>query len=431
MSSRVLAVVAVLVAIAAVVAMLADFGTSEEPTEEARTLDEVLALIRGGYVNKGDLATEDLLNAAIRGVIEELNDPYSSYTTPQLYEITFNYSGQFEGIGAEVTSRDGLILIQAPLPGSPAEGAGLLPGDVILGVDGESIAGFTIFEAVALIRGPKDSTVVLSILRTGSAEPFDVSVERDTITLTSVTSRLVDGSPHIGYIRLSAYESATPGQLREAIADLRSQGAEALVLDLRNNGGGLVDAGVAVTGEFIDGGLVVSLVDSDGARTDFEASDGGSATDLPLAVLVNAFTASAAEFTTGALQDQGRATIVGSRTFGKGSFNTAYPLANGGGLFLTTGRWLTPDGRLIEGEGLEPDVAVGPPSNTQELIRIGGLVQALCSGYGGADSSAGANPEVLDAIEALCSIEAPPPADGDADEALDVAVSLLDRELGR
>ena len=431
MSSRVLAVVAVLVAIAAAVVMLADFGSGEEPTEEARTFDEVLALIQDRSVNKGDRAIEDLLTAAIRGVVDALDDPYSSYATPDLYAITSNYSGQFEGIGAEVTARGGQILIQAPLPGSPAEGAGLLPGDVILAVDGDSIVGLTILEAVSAIRGPAGSTVILSILRVGSPEPFDVSVTRDTITLSSVASHTVDGSPHIGYIRLSAYESATPGQLREALASLGAGGAEALVLDLRNNGGGLVDAGVGVASEFLDGGVVVSLVDSDGVQVDFEASDGGSAVALPMAVLVNAFTASAAEFTTGALQDYGRATIVGSRTFGKGSVGTLYSLANGGGLSLITGRWLTPNGRLIEGEGLEPDVAVGPPSNTQELIRGGGLVQALCEGYGEDGSSVGANPEVLDAIDTLCSVKAPPPPSDDTDEALEAAVALLNRELGR
>ena len=430
--SRIVTIIAVAVALVASAALYLNVTNQEEPvSDQARAFDDALGHVLESFVDKDELTADDLLNAAVRGLIDDLDDPYSSYTTPELYDVSFNYSGQFEGIGAEVTLRDDQVLIQSPLDGSPAEAAGLRPGDIILAVDGESIEGLTLLEAVALIRGPKDTTVVLSILRAGSPEPLDIPVVRDTITLVSITSRILEEAPHIGYIRLSTFEANSPEQLRLAIEALRAQGAQALVLDLRNNSGGLVDAAVGVLGEFLDGGLMVVLVDADGGRREFVATEGGSALDIPLAVLVNAFSASASELAAGALQDYGRATIVGSRTFGKGSFNTIYQLTNDAGLFLTTGRWLTPDGRALEGKGLEPDVQVGPVVDTRGLLNVGRQVRLLCDAAEELDGGAGRNQALLDAVNALCSIEPPPDDDDDSDEALDAAIRVLDGELGR
>lgn len=430
--SRIVTIIAVAVALVASAALyFGNAGKEESVSDQARAFDDALTRVLDSFVDKSAFTADDLLGAALRGLIEELDDPYSAYTTPELYDVSFNYSGQFEGIGAEVTMRDGQVLIQSPLDGSPAEIAGLLPGDIILSVDGTSIDGMTLLEAVALIRGPKGTTVVLSILRAGSLDAMDVPVVRDTITLTSITSRVVIDAPHIGYVRLSTFEANSPQQLRLAIEKLRAEGAQALVLDLRNNSGGLVDAAVGVLSEFLDGGLMVALVDAEGDRREFMATEGGSALDIPLAVLVNAFSASASELAAAALQDYGRATILGSRTFGKGSFNTVYQLDNAGGLYLTTGRWLSPDGRLIEGEGLEPDVQVGPVVDTRGLLNIGREVRSLCDASAELEGDAGGSQALLDAVRALCAIEPAPADDDGVDEALEAAIGVLDADLGR
>ncbi|MDE2766066.1 MAG: S41 family peptidase [Chloroflexota bacterium] len=368
---RALATIALLAVVAGAssAATLFVAGRAGEEARDFPTLAEVVELIEADYVNKADLAPGDLEAAAIRGIIEALDDPYTSYASPAQAEVAFDYTGAFDGIGAEVNLTDGQVLIHAPLPDSPAERAGLLPGDVVLSVDGRSLFDMTLLDAVSLIRGPKGTTVTLRVLRPGNPDAFDVRVERDTITIASVDSRLLAEDPRIGYVELSTFQGATPGQFRTAMHDLRSAGAQAYVLDLRNNAGGLVSAAVDIAGEFIDGGVVVALVDSDGEAFEYTASEGGEALTEPLVVLVNGFTASAAEILAGALQDGGRAQVVGSKTFGKGSFNTVYDLRNDGGLFLTTGRWRTPSGRMLEGGGLEPDILIGPEAGPATLAR--------------------------------------------------------------
>ena len=429
---RALAIIALL-AIAAGASSAATFyiaGRADSP-RTFPALTEVVELVEEGYVNKADLEPGDLETAAIRGLIEVLDDPYTSYATPAQAKLAFDYTGAFDGIGAEVNMTDSQVLIHAPLPDSPAERAGLLPGDVVLAVDGQSLQQMTLLDAVTLIRGPKGSAVTLRILRPGNPDAFDVEMERDTITIASVASRMLADDPRIGYIRIATFQGATPGQFRTALHDLRSAGAEAYVLDMRNNAGGLVSAAVEIAGEFIDGGAVVALVDSDEEVTEYAASEGGDALTEPLAVLVNGFTASAAEILAGALQDSGRAVVVGSKTFGKGSFNTVYDLSNDGGLFLTTGRWRTPSGQMLEGAGLQPDIPAGPDIDPQSLVRVGALVQALCA-EAEAVRSLATNPGFVEALEALCAEPAtggqPAPSE-DGDPVLDAAARALQEAL--
>lgn len=430
---RALAIIALLAVVAGGSSAATFFvaGRGGEEAREFSTLAEVVELIEAGYVNKAEVEPGDFETAAIRGIIEALDDPYTSYASPAQAEVAFDYTGAFDGIGAEVNLTDGQVLIHAPLPDSPAERAGLLPGDVVLEVDGRSLFHMTLLDAVTLIRGPRDTKVMLRILRPGTPDAFDVEVKRETITIESVDSRLLAEDARVGYVRLTTFQGATPGQFRTAMDELRSAGAQAYVLDLRNNAGGLVNVAVEVAGEFIDGGVVVALVDSDGVAFEYAAPEGGEALTEPLAVLVNGFTASAGEILAGALQDGGRARVIGSKTFGKGSFNTVYDLGNDGGLFLTTGRWRTPSGRMLEGAGLQPDIPVGPQSDPQTLANVGALLQALC-----AESQAvrdlATNPGFVEALEALCAQTAtggqPVPSVED-DPVLDAAVRVLQEEL--
>lgn len=426
---RAFLIAVVAVAVAAVVLLILRAPPGEE---DLSTLEEVVQHIESSYINKDEVDANELEAAAIRGIIEALDDPYSAYASPAEAEISFNFSGEFEGIGAEIGVRDGQLLILQPLPGSPAERAGLMPGDAVLEVDGESVEGLSTLEVVSRVRGPKDTEVVLTVLRAGLPEPLDVTVVRDTIVIASVEGRLLDEDPRVGYVALSRFEGRSHSDMQDALATLRDGGAQVLVLDLRNNAGGLVDAAVAIASEFLDGGVVVTLVDSDGNRTEFMATEGGTATDLPLAVLVNGFSASASEILTGAFQDRERAVIVGSPTFGKGSVNTAFDLRNEGGLFLTTGRWLTPGGQLIEGDGLEPDVFAGPPIDRQALASISRQLQELCAEK---EKEEVRNvlvfaPDALDALDNLCSIEPRDVPEPTTDEALAEAVRLLQLELG-
>ena len=430
---RALAIIALLAVVAGASSAATFFvaGRGGEEPREFATLAEVVELVEAGYVNKADLEPGDLETAAIRGIIEALGDPYTSYASPAQAEVAFDYTGAFDGIGAEVNLTGGQVLIHAPLPDSPAERAGLLPGDVVLSVDGRSLFHMTLLDAVSLIRGPKGTSVTLRILRPGSPDAFEVQVERETITIASVNSRLLADDARIGYVQLTTFQGATPGQFRTAMRDLRDAGAQAYVLDLRNNAGGLVSAAVEIAGEFIDGGAVVALVDSDGEAFEYTASEGGEALTEPLVVLVNGFTASAAEILAGALQDAGRARVAGSKTFGKGSFNTVYDLNNEGGLFLTTGRWRTPAGRMLEGGGLQPDIAVGPETDPQTLARVGALAHSLC-GELEAVRALAVNSRFVEALEALCATSTgsgqPELSEGD-DPALDAAVRALQATL--
>lgn len=411
-----------------VVAACSSGSTDLAETEQA--IDE----LRLNFIDQSRLTDEELNKAAIEGIVEYLDDPYTSYLDPEQYtnfsDSLFEAQEQdYEGIGASVQQLDDQIVIIGPMPNSPAIRAGVKPGDVILKIDGQDIAGLTLEEAVNLIRGPKDSTVVLTIRRVGSLASMDISVMRDTIPITNVLARMQQDN--VGYVSLATFDSLTAALLREAIAALRGQGAEGLILDLRDNGGGLLDSAVTVLSEFVEEGAVC-LGCNVGADPDFLSVSGeGTAYDLPLVVLVNGLSASASEIVAGAIQDHDRGTVVGTTTFGKGSVNLLAPLESGAGLYITISRWETPNGRLIEGEGIVPDVVAGRVLDIAANQRIAGLANSLCLAYADERDNLEGQNELLEALDGVCDLGS---TNGDAsqiDEQLDVALLELHKLLDR
>ncbi len=425
---------ALLVAVSAVALAIPLLAAAACAQEEHSEFIEVVEVLQEDFIDRDKLSATEMERAGIEGLLEYLDDPYTTYFSPERYEA-FNLAlhGQepdFEGIGASVTEADGQIIVLGPLPGSPAFHAGLMAGDVLLSVDGISIEGLTLEETVALIRGPRGTQVVLGVSRAGVSRPVEIPIVRDTISVSSVHAHLLPSG--FGYIRLSSFDARSGPDLRTAIADLRELGADGLALDLRNNGGGLVDAAVDVVSEFVEEGQVLRWVDADGGETVLEVSGEGTAYDLPLVVLVNGYSASASEVVSGALQDHERARIVGVRTFGKGAVNLLHALESGAGLNLTIARWLTPNGRTIEGEGIEPDVRVGREVNVRAHGRVGELTRDLCGVFREEAASLDDPGDLAEALDALCNIQAgQDPAAAYPDEQLDAAVVELRRMTGR
>lgn len=374
------------VAILAAVLLLAVacFGGSDEPDTaieglpaEFQRLSEVWDLLVQEHIDGGELDPAAISDGAIRGMLVALDDPYAGFLDSEQYSLeTEDIRGFFGGIGAEVGIRDGVMTILAPMPDTPAEAAGIRPGDVILEVDGVSIQGLSLLEVVLLIRGDKGTKVKILIRHLSSAEPVLIEIERDIINLKSVELLMQVG--RIGHLRLSGFTGTTNDDLKEALERFeRSQGL-GIVLDLRNNPGGLVSSVVDVTSQFIDDGLVLYQIDAKGNRRNWDVSSGGKALDIPMVVLVNEFSASASEVFTGAIIDNERATVIGATTFGKGSVNNLWPLNDGSGINFTTARWFTPNGVLIEGEGITPDVLLDPiEENEDDDIYLDRAIEIL------------------------------------------------------
>jgi carboxyl-terminal processing protease len=374
------------VAILAAVLLLAVacFGGSDEPDtaieglpSEFQRLSEVWDLLVQEHIDGGELDPAAISDGAIRGMLVALDDPYAGFLDSEQYSLeTEDIRGFFGGIGAEVGIRDGVMTILAPMPDTPAEAAGIRPGDVILEVDGVSIQGLSLLEVVLLIRGDKGTKVKILIRHLSSAEPVLIEIERDIINLKSVELLMQVG--RIGHLRLSGFTGTTNDDLKEALERFeRSQGL-GIVLDLRNNPGGLVSSVVDVTSQFIDDGLVLYQIDANGDRRNWGVKSGGKALDIPMVVLVNEFSASASEVFTGAIIDNERATVIGATTFGKGSVNNLWPLNDGSGINFTTARWFTPNGVLIEGEGITPDVLLDPiEENEDDDIYLDRAIEIL------------------------------------------------------
>jgi carboxyl-terminal processing protease len=254
-------------------------------------------------------------------------------------------------------NRAGKLIIVSPIDGSPAKAAGIRAGDIVLEVDGESLEGIGLMEAVALIRGPKGSVVTLLVKHLGDLDPVEIEITRGVILLPSIYLRS-EPDDRYAHIRVTDFYPNTVTQLKETLKEVIDDGAQGLILDLRNNPGGTLDSVVDVASQFLDGGLVLYQMDGNGNRIDYSVRKGGIALDIPTVVLVNEGSASSSEVLVGALQDRGRATIIGSTTYGKGSVNHMRRLSNGGGLYITIGYWYTPLGRLIQEDGLKPDILV-------------------------------------------------------------------------
>jgi carboxyl-terminal processing protease len=401
---------------------------SDEAIEALRPVLEAYDLLQEEFVEKDQLTDDELSAGAIRGMLQTLQDPYSTYVIPERQELSLDDS--FGGIGAQVAIVTGQITIVVPLPDSPAMQAGIRAGDVVLSVDGESLEGKSLMDAVLLIRGPLGTPVLLEVVHRGEIQPEEITIVRGTIVTVSVSGQMI--TPDIGYILLSSFKEHTPEQLREVLLRLRDEGARGIVLDLRNNGGGLVSKAVDVASEFLDRGNVLKVEEADGTERKYAVNPGGVAIDIPLVLLVNGFSASSAEMVAGALQDHGRAPLVGTRTFGKGSLSVIAELSNGAGLNVTTSRWFTPNGRVVEGLGLEPDVAVGTNTgmpDTEASRRIQQFVPLLCNAYAHALVELRARPDLSDALSHLCVLPATPPAGTGPDIQLQRAVEVLQRLL--
>lgn len=316
-------------------------------------VDEAWDVIFRDYVDKDRLDESKLSQGAIRGMVEALDDPYTSYLDPETYQATIiGFEGKYEGIGATVAIRDDQIVIVAPIAGSPADKAGVRAGDKILEIDGESTSGMSLAEVVLLIRGPQGTSVRILVQHQDETEPVEIEIVRAEIELDSV---IYEMRQDIAYINITHFSELTDGELSLALESVIAEGATAIILDLRSNPGGLLHAVVDVVSHFLTEGVVVSVVDNQGKHTTSVVKPKEVTTDLPMVVLVDSFSASGSEVLAGAMQDHKRATVAGTITFGKGSVNILRELSDGSGLYVTTARWLTPDGRLIEGEGISPD----------------------------------------------------------------------------
>jgi carboxyl-terminal processing protease len=320
--------------------------------------DDVLQRVKADYVEP--VTTRTLIDNALNGMLSGL-DPHSSYMTePQWQDMQTETAGRFGGIGLEVTARDGLLEVVSPIDGSPAAAAGIRSGDLVTAVNGKSVAGLDLSDAVAQMRGPPDSRLRLTVKRQNVDQPLVFTLTRQIIRVQSVTSRLIGD---IGVIRLSEFtEQANPG-VRAALRTLRAEAdghLQGLVLDLRNDPGGLLDQAVAVANDFLSHGEIVATRGRSGGddQTWYAEPAGDVAGPLPMVVLVNSGTASAAEIVAGALQDDQRALVLGTQSFGKGSVQSVIPLSGNGALRLTTARYFTPSGRSIQGTGITPNIEV-------------------------------------------------------------------------
>ena len=335
--------------------------------EQLDLFGDIFERIRAQYVEEVDEA--DLIEAAINGMLTSL-DPHSSYLSPDdAADMRVQTRGEFGGLGIEVTQEEGFVKVVSPIDGTPADQAGVQAGDFITHVDGESVLGLGLDQAVDLMRGPVGSEIIITVVREGETEPFDISIVRDIITLTAVRSRTVGDTV---ILRLTTFSDQTyPGmrdQLAEKVEKLGGMdNVNGFIIDLRNNPGGLLNQAVAVSDAFLDAGEIVSTRGRDPQDGDrFNAEQGDLAEGKPVVVLINGGSASASEIVAGALQDHRRAIVVGTKSFGKGSVQTVMPLRGEGAMRLTTARYYTPSGRSIQALGVSPDIIVEQPPRREE-----------------------------------------------------------------
>jgi len=339
---------------------VASKGTDSGATyEQLRLFTEVLSIVQNQYVD--EVPPKDLIYSAIKGTLRGL-DPHSSFLDPDSYrEMQVETSGSFGGLGIEITLKDDILTVVAPIEGTPAYKAGLATGDRIVRIDGLATKDMQLTDAVKRMRGKPGSKVTISVVREGWVEPRDFDIVREQIRVQSV--RTHDLGNGIAYIRVRQFQEQTPADLEGVLEKFSKNGMKALVLDLRNNPGGLLTAAVEVSEKFVDDGKLVvyteGRVRNQNMRFSAHAKKGYS--KLPMVILVNQGSASASEIVAGALQDWGRAMVVGTQTFGKGSVQTIIPLSDGSGLRLTTAKYFTPKGRTIHGKGITPDIVVELP----------------------------------------------------------------------
>ncbi|MGZ8185559.1 MAG: S41 family peptidase [Methylobacter sp.] len=336
----------------------ASVDTEALPYEDLRTFTEIFGRIKRDYVEP--VSDKKLLEDAVRGMLSGL-DPHSSYLVAEEYqELKEGTTGQFGGLGIEVTMENGFIKVVSPIDDTPAQKAGIKAGDLIVRLDDKPVKGMSLAEAVKMMRGEPGSKILLTVVREGEEAPLKITITRDIIKVKSVKSRILE--KNYGYVRISSFQSGTGESLKDALAELKKQNAgnlKGLVLDLRNNPGGVLNAAVEVSDAFLKSGLIVYTEGRiENSEMRFNAAPDDLIGGAPMIVLINSGSASASEIVAGALQDQKRAIIMGEKSFGKGSVQTILPTSNGAAVKLTTARYYTPSGRSIQAEGIEPDITL-------------------------------------------------------------------------
>ena len=343
-------------------------GNTPETLQTAfRPFWETWELLQENFVDQ-PLDTTKLVQGAIKGMLRATGDRHTNYMSPAEQKVMrTDMSGELEGIGAEVDTSGDLLRIISPLPGSPAEAAGMLPGDSIIAVDDEEMIGLDAFSVIAKVRGPAGSSVSISVLREGMPEPLTLEIKRYKITIPSVEGKIL--SSGLAYVKINRFGDRTTRELRAQLLEQLSYEPRGVILDLRNNPGGFLDAGISVTSEFIGNGVVMIEQIGDRRERQYRARPGGLATKIPLAVLINRGSASAAEIVASAVKDYQRGMLIGEKSYGKGTVQTWMDLSDDqGAVRITFARWLSPHGHSVEEEGLVPDVIV---EHSPEQYRTG------------------------------------------------------------
>ncbi len=344
-------------------------GLPTNSEQDFALISEAWNLIEANYVDQQAVTGTTLVYGAINGMVLALGDTgHSRFQTPEMRRSEqIGLSGEFEGIGAWVDFRNGYVTIVAPFDGSPAEAAGLKPGDVVLAVDSEDMTGQTLDQVIGRILGPAGTDVTLTIFRPETGDTTDYTITRAKIQIHNVTWETIPGT-NVAVLRISQFSGGVTDDVKTALREMKDQGVEGVILDLRNNPGGLLNEAVDTASQFLSDGNVLLEQDAQGNQQAIRVKTGGLATDLPMVVLINAGSASASEIVSGAIQDAGRAQIVGQTTFGTGTVLQEFPLSDGSSLLLATQEWLTPGGRVIWHQGIEPDITVDQPISTSLIV---------------------------------------------------------------
>ncbi len=356
-----------------VLAAYADPGVASTSTpSDLPLIQEAYDMIQRVYVDRSAIKSQELEYGAVGGMVDALGDTgHSRFLSPAMVKQESELTqGQFEGIGVEVQAKNGAIVVVAPIDGTPAQKAGLRPGDIIAKVNGRDVTGLPLDQVVSLILGPTGTSVTLTIMDPDNGQMHDVSLVRTRITMQNVTWHQLPGTT-IAHLRIAAFSQGVSDDLQKALSEIKAQGMTGIILDLRNNPGGLLDESVNVASQFLKSGNVLLEQDAQGKTTPVPVQPNSTATDLPMVVLINGGSASAAEILAGALQDAHRATLEGETTFGTGTVLSQFHLSDGSALLLATEEWLTPSGRVIWHHGISPDVATTLAKDAIPLLPEG------------------------------------------------------------
>ena len=362
-----------------------DPGVTTVSDIEPALLDEIIEILEDNFVEPDRIDRQILYEGAINGLFQALGDPHSVYIDPQTFAVSRDdFSGAFEGIGATVSRQDNYVVIVRPLPNTPAERAGLRAGDIILSVDGDDAEGWSVEKAVLRIRGRRGTPVDLAVRHTDGTEET-ITIVRDNILVASVDNAPPGGvlrdsagdeATDIGYIRIRNFTARTPNELAEMVEQLEDIGVDGIIIDVRSNPGGLLTETAETADLFLDGGTILVSVDRSGTEQVYRA-DRNVVTELPIAIIQDEFSASGSEVLAAALQENGRGIVVGATSFGKGTVNQARALSNGGAVYVSIARWLTPDRNLIEGRGVVPDIEVTLTADDIEADRDLAVYRAI------------------------------------------------------